>query len=148
MGSLVATLRRDDATGAFETVQTVSTLPEGYEGVHHGCETLSKNHCADVHVSPDGRFLYGSNRGMDSIVIYAIDGTDGTLTVVGHEQVGGSIPRNFGITPNGEFMLVACQDTHNINTFRINRDTGELTATGHSAHVGSPVCVCFANLSG
>ena len=147
MGNSVSALSVDGATGALATLQTLSTLPEGYEGVREGCTSLTKSHCADVHVSPDGRFLYGSNRGHDSIVIFAIDAAAGTLTLVGHEYVSGSIPRNFQITPNGEFLLVACQDTHSINTFKVDKATGLLTNTGHTVEVGSPVCIAFATLS-
>jgi len=146
MGNSVSALSHDAGSGRLAVLQTLSTLPEGYEGVREGCTSLTKSHCADVHVSPDGRFLYGSNRGHDSIVIFAIDQAAGTLSLVGHTYVGGSIPRSFGITPNGEFMLVACQDTHTINTFAVDKATGLLTNTGHTVEVGSPVCVCFAAL--
>jgi len=124
-------------------LQNISTLPEGWTGVQPICKTLTANHTADIHVSPDGKFLYGSNRGHESIVIFSIDQSTGLLTLVGHEDVGGSIPRSFGITPDGNFLLVACQDTHTINTFKIDKESGKLTNTGAKAACPSPVKVHF-----
>jgi len=146
MGNSVSALSCDAGGGGLAVLQTLSTLPEAYRGVSEGCTSLTESHCADVHVSPDGRFLYGSNRGHDSIVVFSIDQVAGTLSLVGHEHVGGSIPRSFGITPSGDFMLVACQDTHSINTFAVDKETGLLTNTGLTVEVGSPACVCFAAL--
>lgn len=122
-----------DATrGTLTELQTVPTLPEGYTG---------KNWCADVHVAPSGRFLYGSNRVHDSIVIFEIDQDTGRLTFVGHESTQGKTPRNFAIDPTGRFLLAANQDTDTIVVFRIDQDTGKLQATGHVVEVPAPVCV-------
>jgi len=93
---------------------------------------------ADIHISPDGKFLYASNRGHDSIVIYKIHQTYGTLTLVGHEDTDGSMPRFFQITADGNYLLVSCQDTHTVNTFSIDKETGKLTNTGKKVHVPSP----------
>ena len=108
------------------------------------CKTLAFNHCADIHVSPDGRFVYGSNRGHESIAIFEVDQNDGTLTPVDYVDIDGSIPRSFALTPDGNFLLVACQDTHTVNTFKIDKKTGSLTNTGYKIHVPSPVSVCVA----
>ncbi|MGD8239338.1 MAG: lactonase family protein, partial [Armatimonadota bacterium] len=124
----------DAAKGLLTETQTVPTLPEGFEGV---------NTCADIHIHPSGKFLYGSNRGHDSIVIFAIDEGTGKLTYIGHEPTQGQSPRNFGIDPTGTFLLAANQRSDTIVTFRIDADTGKLTPTGHVASVPAPVCVKF-----
>ena len=122
----------DETHGTLKEVQMVSTLPEDFEGT---------SHCADVHVSPSGKFLYGSNRGHDSIVIYAIDEDTGKLTYVGHELTQGKNPRNFVIDPTGTFLLAANQSTDTIVTFRIEQQTGKLMSTGHVAEVPQSVCL-------
>lgn len=136
-GTLMA-LALDPATGTLTELQTVSTLPEGYSG------TIS---CADIHVHPSGRFVYGSNRGHDSIVIFAIDQATGRLTLVGHEPTQGRTPRNFALDPTGTFLLAANQDTGTIVTFRIDAETGKLTPTGQVTQVPAPVCIKFHHLS-
>ncbi len=122
----------DEAHGRLRENQTISTLPEAFTGI---------SYCADVHISPSGEFLYGSNRGHDSIVIFAVAGDTGKLTVVGHEPTQGKNPRNFAIDPTGTFLLAANQDTDTIVTFRMDRQTGELVSTGHVTEVPTPVCV-------
>jgi 6-phosphogluconolactonase len=101
------------------------------------------SYCADVHIHPGGGFLYGSNRGHDSIVIFSIDQSTGKLTLVGHEATGGKWPRNFGIDPGGRFLLAANQNTDNVVTFRIDAKTGKLTPTGENTAIPSPVCLQF-----
>lgn len=128
------------ANGGLTALQTVSTLPEG-QAVVQGYST------ADVQVHPSGRFLYGSNRGHDSIVVFAIDEKTGRLTYVQHEPTGGSTPRAFGIDPSGAFLLAANQKSDSVTVHRIDQATGRLTATGHTAEVGSPVCVKFVPVS-
>ena len=128
----------DNVKGTLREVQTVSTLPVAFEG---------ESHCADVHVSPSGEFLYGSNRGHDSIVVFAIDGDTGTLTYVGHEPTQGMTPRNFAIDPTGAFLLAANQDSDSIVTFRVDRRTGKLEPTGHVAQVSMPVCLKLVPVS-
>lgn len=122
----------DEAQGILREMQTISTLPEAFTGT---------SYCADVHVSPSGEFLYGSNRGHDSIVIFAIHEGTGKLTFVGCEPTQGENPRNFAIDPTGTFLLAANQDTDTIVTFRLDRQTGRFTSTGHVAEVPMPVCV-------
>ena len=135
LDSTLCAFRYDRERGALSRIQTVSTLPE---------TVRSANHPADVHVAPSGRFLYGSNRGDDSIVIYRIDEALGTLSLVGHESTQGKTPRNFAIDPDGQFLLVANQETNNVVVLRLDADSGILLPTGHTAHVPTPVCVKFA----
>ena len=122
----------DETNGTLREVQTISTLPEDFTGT---------SHTADVHILPSGKFIYGSNRGHDSIVIFEIDENTGQLTYVGHELTQGENPRNFAIDPTGTFLLVANQDTGNIVTFRIDQETGKLASTGHVAEVPTAVCL-------
>jgi 6-phosphogluconolactonase len=94
-------------------------------------------------VHPSGKFLYGSNRGHDSIAIYRIDQATGKLTAVGHQPTGGRVPRNFNLDPLGKYLLAANQDSDNVVLFRIDADTGKLTPTGQELAVPGPVCVQF-----
>jgi 6-phosphogluconolactonase len=121
--------------GKLRPLQTVATLPKDFTGA---------NTCADIHVAPSGRFLYGSNRGHDSIVVFRIEPRTGQLTYVEHEPTGGQTPRNFVIDPTGSFLLVANQQTDNIVTFRLDKETGRLQATGQMMEVPAPVCLRFA----
>jgi 6-phosphogluconolactonase len=125
--------------GNLQEVQTVATLPADF---------TSANTSADIHISPDGRFLYCSNRGHDSIAAFEIDQRNGKLTFIAHESTGGKTPRNFAIDPSGAFLLVANQNSDNIVTLRRDRKTGRLSATGNVAEVPAPVCLKFAGPSG
>lgn len=125
----------DGEQGELAQIQTVSTLPDDYQG---------ENGCADIHISPDGKFLYGSNRGHDSIVVYAIDPITGQLTVVEYAPTMGGHPRNFAISPDGKFLLVANRDSNNIVTFSRHEHTGKLTPTGSVTTVSKPVVIKFA----
>ena len=149
MGSIVTVYNHSNGvlTGpeGQSCVQTISTLPEGWTGVKEITKTVKYNHTAHIMVSPDGKFVYGSNRGHESIVVYSVNQEDGTLTLVEHTDVEGSIPRNFSISPDGEYLVVACQDTHTVGSFKIDKATGKLTSTGKRVEIGSPVCVCFLN---
>lgn len=130
----VTALKHDSAAGTFTEIQTVPTLPADFSG---------NNSTAEIFIHPSGKFLYGSNRGHNSIVAYQVAG-DGRLTLIGHTPTEGKAPRNFAIDPSGKFLLAANQDTDNIVVFRIDPATGKLTSTGKSAQVGAPVCVLFA----
>ena len=134
LDSTLAVLSYDGRKGAFKELQIVPTLPEDFRG---------ESTCADVQVSPSGAFVYSSNRGHDSIVIYKIDQRTGRLTYVGHEPSRGKTPRNFGIDPTGRFLLAANQDSDEIVSFRIDPQTGKLLPTGHVLRVPTPVCVKF-----
>lgn len=119
--------------GSMEATYTTTTLPEEFQG---------ENYCADIHVSTDGRFVYGSNRGHDSIVVFAA-GDEGRLTTVQHIPTGGSWPRNFAIDPSGRFLLAANQRSDNVVVFTVDRATGRLDGTGHELSIPSPVCIRF-----
>lgn len=118
----------------FTNLQTISTLPENYQ------ET---SFCADIHLTPDGNFLYGSNRGHDSVAGFAVDKKTGLLKTIGIAKGNGEFPRNFAIAPNGKYLYLANQNTSNITTFRINPTTGELTSTGVDYEIPTPVCIEF-----
>ncbi|MFB3924269.1 MAG: lactonase family protein [Terriglobia bacterium] len=135
MGSIITAFAYDAAAGTLQELQTISTLPKDYAG---------SNDDADIHVHPSGRFLYGSNRGHDSIAVFAIDPDKGTLTLVEHVSTQGKTPRNFGIDPSGSYLFAANQDSDNIVVFHIDSKSGRLTPTGQTIEVPSPVCVKFA----
>ncbi|MFW6308382.1 MAG: lactonase family protein [bacterium] len=118
--------------GKMEEIQKVSCLPDEFNG---------SNTSADIHVHPSGNFLYGSNRGHDSIVIYKIDKSSGKLTYLNHESTRGQVPRNFVLDPSGEFLLAANQETNSLTLFNINQKTGELSFTGTQIKVPEPVCI-------
>jgi 6-phosphogluconolactonase len=124
----------EPASGTLTDIQTITTLPKGFNG---------SNTCAEVRVYPGGKFLYGSNRGHDSIVVYRIDSAKGTLTFVEHETADIKTPRNFNIDPTGKFCLVANQGSNSVVVFRINQETGALNPTEHKISVGRPVCIRF-----
>lgn len=130
----VTALVQDRSTGELKEVQTLPTLPANF---------TDPDTSADIHVSPDGQFLYCSNRGHDSIAAFKIDQRTGELSFIAHEPTGGKTPRNFAIDPSGEFLLVANQNSDNIVTFRRDSKTGRLTPTGHVAEVPAPVCLKF-----
>ncbi|MGC1452583.1 MAG: lactonase family protein [Candidatus Sulfotelmatobacter sp.] len=134
MGRTVTVFSDDPASGKLEPLQTVTTLPKGFQG---------RNDDAEISVHPSGKFLYASNRGDDSIAIYAIDKNKGTLTQVGVVHTGGKEPRTFEIDPTGTLLFAANQKSDNIVVFKIDQQTGRLTPTGKVLEVGSPVCVKF-----
>ena len=124
--------------GTFEQYQeigTVSTLDENFQ---------EESFCADIHLSKDGKFLYGSNRGENTIVIFKVDGSTGKLTLVGRESVQGDWPRNFTIDPTGNFLLVANKKTNNISVFKRNNEEGTLSFLS-KFEMGAPVCLEFMN---
>lgn len=132
LSSTVTAFRYDAPRGILRLLQTVSTLPEGFDG---------ENTTAEIQVHPSGKFLYGSNRGHDSIVAFAIDASTGRLARIGHESTQGKTPRNFGIDPTGSYLLAANQATNNVVVFHIDAETGVLRPTGQSLAVPMPVCV-------
>jgi 6-phosphogluconolactonase len=134
LDSTITAFAYDKARGRLNEVQTIDTLPSGFR---------DRNSCADIHISPSGRFLYGSNRGHDSIAVFAIDPLTGKLTVVEHVPTGGKTPRNFAIDPSGGFLLAANQNSDNIVSFRIDPKRGTLQPTGHSIEIPTPVCLRF-----
>jgi 6-phosphogluconolactonase len=134
LDSTLTALAYDRRKGTFAALQVVSTLPADFAG---------QSTCADVQVSPTGRFVYGSNRGHDSLVVYRVDPRTGRLRYVGHEPTQGRTPRQFEIDPTGTFLLAANQDSDTVVTFRIDARTGRPVPTGHAVHVPTPVCVKF-----
>lgn len=132
LNSTITSCTYDAKSGKLTKVMVVDALPEGFSG---------ESYCADIHVSPDGKYLYGSNRGHDSIVIFQIDKKTGELAYVDHHSVNGKWPRNFVIDPTGKFLLVANQHTDNIVVFKIDMETGKLRANGVDVKVTKPVCL-------
>ncbi|MDR3716610.1 MAG: lactonase family protein [Puia sp.] len=114
-------------------IQRISSHPQGYSGVIGS---------ADIHVSPDGKFLYASNRGdANSIAVYTINQADGLLKLQGIDSVLGKTPRNFVIDPTSHFLLAANQNSDNVVIFKIDQTTGLLTPTGKELQIPSPVCL-------
>lgn len=132
LNSTITSCTYDAQSGKLTEVKTVDALPSGYEGT---------SYCADIHVSPNGKFLYGSNRGHNSIVIYQINQKTGDLTYFNHHSVNGKWPRNFTIDPTGKFLLVANERSNNIVVFKIDGETGKLRANGVEVSVSKPVCL-------
>jgi len=118
----------------WERGNSISTVPTGFNGT---------NYCADIHISADGRFLYGSNRGHNSIAVFDISGE--VLKLITTVSVEGNWPRNFALSPDGRFLLVANQRSGNITVFSIDEKTGIPTFTGQELKTGSPVCIEFLN---
>lgn len=134
MGGTIAAFAYESASGTLTEIQTISTLPDDFSG---------SNSCAEVRVHPNGRFLYGSNRGHDSIAVYHIDPANGKLTFVERERADIKTPRNFNIDPTGKFCLVANQGADSVVVFKIDQKTGTLESTGYKISIGKPVCVRF-----
>jgi 6-phosphogluconolactonase len=122
--------------GSLETVEEVSTLPDGFEG---------KNSSSDLHISPDGKFLYAANRFHDSIVVFSINDETGKLTQKSHHSTMGKVPRNFAISPDGKYVLVGNQESDNIIIFVRDASSGKLTPTGQEIVVSMPVCLLFVD---
>ncbi|HQY30363.1 MAG TPA: lactonase family protein [Thermomicrobiales bacterium] len=122
------------AAGMWEQQQVISTLPASF---------TAENTTAQILLSPDGRFLYGSNRGHDSIATFAINGRDGTLTPLGHIPTEGRTPRNFAIDPTGTWLLAANQNSDSVITFRRDLQSGALTRHGEPLLIAKPLCIAF-----
>ena len=134
LSSTVTVYDYDAEAGALSVAQTVSTLPEGFEG---------ENYTAEIHVHPSGKFVYASNRGHDSIAVFAVDPSTGRLTPTEQVSTNGEWPRNFAFSPDGRYLLVANQDSDNIVVFSLDSETGALTATGTDLAIDAPVCLLF-----
>ena len=132
LNSTIIAFAYDAAHGALRPLQTVPTLPQ---------DSTVESTCADIHISPSGKFLYGSNRGHDSIVVYAIHDSDGTLQYVEHASTLGETPRNFAISPDGAFLLAANQDSDSIVVFHLDPHTGKLAPTGNVTRAAKPACI-------
>ncbi|HEY4765303.1 MAG TPA: lactonase family protein [Candidatus Sulfotelmatobacter sp.] len=137
MKSTVTAFSNDAKTGTLRPMQTVSALPRGF---------TAQNDDAEIEIHPSGRFLYASNRGSDTITVFAVDPGKGTLTPVEYTSTQGKIPRSFEIDPTGKFLFAENQKSDNIVVFRIDAKSGHLTPTGQVLDVGSPVCLKFLKI--
>jgi 6-phosphogluconolactonase len=133
LDSTIRSFKYDERHGTLKQIETVSTLPSDFSGV---------SNCADVHVHPSGKFLYGSNRGHNSIVVFRIDRGNGKLQLVEHVWTQGDWPRNFAIDPYGYDLFVANQRSDNVVSFSIDQETGSLRL-GRFEEIPSPVCLKF-----
>lgn len=134
MHCTVTALRYDAKAGTFEAFQTIPTIPAAPK---------PSDSTAEIQVHPSGRFVYGSNRGHDSIAVFRVEPATGRLTFVENQSTQGRTPRNFGIEPGGRFLLAANQNSDTVVIFRIDPQTGRLTPTGAKVEVPAPVCVKF-----
>jgi 6-phosphogluconolactonase len=129
----------DAAGGALKELQTISTLPEEFKG---------ESATAEVQVHPSGKFVYGSNRGHDSIAVFAVDKKTGLLTPLQHQSTLGKMPRHFAIDPTGKWLIAENQQTDNIAVFALDTKTGKLTPTGQVLPAPTPVCIQFVPAGG
>ncbi|MER9861170.1 lactonase family protein [Mesorhizobium sp. M0185] len=132
LDSTVVSLALDEASGKLTVIDSKPAVPP---------EARDGNHCADIQISPDGRFLYGSNRGHDSIVVFSIDQQTGRIALVDYTPCGGATPRNLALTPSGGHLFSANQNADRISIFARDAATGRLTDTGRSIEIGTPMCV-------
>ncbi len=136
MGGTIAAYDYTTATGSLTPRQTVPTLPADFKG---------ENTTAEIRIHPNGKFLYGSNRGHDSLAVFTIDAATGLLTPVEIVASGGKTPRNFALSPDGQWLVCAHQDSGNLTVFRVDPQSGRLTRTANEAKVPMCVCVLFYN---
>ena len=134
LNSTITAFAYDAATGSLKELQSVSTLPGYFDG---------PNTTAEIAVHPSGQFLYASNRGHESVVLFEINRDDGTLTYVEEQGTGGKTPRNFAIQPNAEHLVIANQNSDTLLICRVDKDNGRLKPSGVFAEAPSPVCVAF-----
>jgi 6-phosphogluconolactonase len=134
MGNSMTAFSWDAATGALNAIQTLPTVPEGFSG---------KSYTAEVVMHPSGKFLYGSNRGHDSIAVYKIDESTGKMTSAGATPCGVEWPRNFNVDPTGQWLIAAGEKSGTLAVFKIDQNTGGLTQTGETVKVPAPACVLF-----
>ena len=124
----------DITTGELTAAESYPTLPEDF---------TAKSTTADIHITPDGKYLYASNRGHDSLAAYAIDSETGKLTFIDYTPVGGKTPRSFAISPDGKVIIVTLQDSSAVTTFAIDSATGKLKQLDLGLELPRPVCVRF-----
>lgn len=131
LSSTITAARKTE--NGFELIETISTLDPNFKG---------ESYCADIHLSEDEQFLYGSNRGENSMVIFKRDDTSGALKRIQNISVNGDWPRHFTLDPTGKFVLVANQRSNNISVFKVDKTNGELSFL-HEVELPSPVCLLF-----
>ncbi|MGH7348858.1 MAG: lactonase family protein, partial [Candidatus Rokuibacteriota bacterium] len=134
LDSTLTTYRFDPERGALEPLQTITTLPPAVAG---------RNTTSEIAIAPSGRFVYASNRGHNSVAVFAVDPAGGTLSPVGWEPSQGKTPRFIGLDPAGAVLHVANQDSDTIVAFRVDRQSGALTPSGQVVRVGSPSTIVF-----
>lgn len=134
IGSIIIGFNWDAAKGTLAEFQTISTLPEDFKGT---------SACAELEIHPNGKFLYGSNRGHDSIAMFAIEPGSGILKPIGHASTQGKTPRNFAFDPTGKWVIVTNHGSNNAVVFRVDANTGLLTQTGKPVDVPYPFCERF-----
>jgi 6-phosphogluconolactonase len=132
LDSTVVSMALDEASGKLSIIDAKPAVP---------VEARDSNHCADIQISPDGRFVYGSNRGHDSVVIMAVDQQAGVLSLVGYVPCGGATPRNLALTPSGSHLFSANQNADRISILARDAASGMLTDTGRAVEIGTPMCV-------
>ena len=137
LDSTTATYRWDAERGTLTPIQVITTLPTDFTGY---------STTAEITVSPDGRFVYCSNRGHDSVAVYAADARDGLLTSIGWQPTQGRVPRFIGLDPTGRFLHAANEQNDTIVTFRVDPMSGMLAPTGQVVKNASPVIIVFAGL--
>ena len=135
LDSTITTYNFDPEKGALKPLQILPTAPSSYTGNNTGAEIV---------VAPSGRFVYGSNRGHDSIAIFAVDQSSGLLTSIGWEPTQGRTPRFFTLHPSGDYLYAANQNSDTVVIFRVNQMTGKLTPTGEVVDVASPSTIAFS----
>ena len=137
MGTTITAYRFDASQGALNPLQTISSIPKTFTKLDES---------AEIEVAPSGKFLYASNRGHDSIAVFAIDPASGMLTLVEYAPTKGASPRSFEIAPRGKLLFAANEKSDNIVLFRIDPRSGRLTPTGKVLNISQPVCVKFARI--
>jgi 6-phosphogluconolactonase len=135
MGSSITALTYDSRHGRMKEFQMISTIPSG---------ATNHNSGAEIQMHPSGKFLYGSNRGENSVAAFAIDPNSGKLSPVGHQGTEGKTPRHFALDPSGKWLLAENQDSDSVVVLRVDEKTGRLSPTGVKIEVGKPVCVVFS----
>jgi 6-phosphogluconolactonase len=134
MGNTIIAFSYDKQKGTLKEMQSVGTVPDGFKG---------ENTTAEIAISSDGKFVYGSNRGCGTIAVYSVDGGTGMLTKVQDASTGGTTIRSFGIDPTGQFLLAGLQEKNTVVEFRRDKASGKLTLTGEKVDTETPVCVTF-----
>lgn len=137
LSSEILALEYNSSNGSFNELQYISALPKNFIGDNLG---------SAIHISPDGKCLYASNRGHDSIAVFTINSSTGSLKLIEHAFTAGSHPRDFNIDPTGKFLVVANKDTNNIIPFLIDESTGKLAQVNSGISIPNPVCIKFLSI--
>jgi len=138
MAASITVFAYTPASGAMQELQTVSALPEGFAGPKSG---------AEIQLHPSGKFLYTSNRGHDSLAVFAVAGRTGQLRLVQHQSTGGSMPRHFTLDPSGRWLLAENQGSNSVVVFAVDATTGRLNPTGERVAVPAPACAVLVALA-